>query len=131
MAEIAEVTGADVTQLADAIGHDVRIGRRFLGAGIGFGALAATFTSSAVARSVTMKGVPFATAGAYTSRRTDAASTASSPVVERAKRDETPVPSATPSPVVERAKRDETAGGRGRGGYGRFVSLGSLNDRGG
>src|SRR5690606_23151063 len=32
MAEIAEVTGADVTQLADAIGHDVRIGRRFLGA---------------------------------------------------------------------------------------------------
>lgn len=37
MAEIAEVVGADVTQLADAIGHDVRIGRRFLGAGIGFG----------------------------------------------------------------------------------------------
>jgi UDPglucose 6-dehydrogenase len=37
MAEIAEVTGADVTQLADAIGHDPRIGRRFLGAGIGFG----------------------------------------------------------------------------------------------
>ncbi|EXJ50441.1 nucleotide sugar dehydrogenase, partial [Microbacterium sp. MRS-1] len=28
MAEIAEVTGADVTQLADAIGHDARIGRR-------------------------------------------------------------------------------------------------------
>ena len=37
MAEIAEVTGADVTQLADALGHDERIGRRFLGAGIGFG----------------------------------------------------------------------------------------------
>ena len=37
MAEIAEVTGADVTTLADAIGHDARIGRRFLGAGIGFG----------------------------------------------------------------------------------------------
>lgn len=37
MAELAEVTGADVTQLADAIGHDARIGRRFLGAGIGFG----------------------------------------------------------------------------------------------
>jgi UDPglucose 6-dehydrogenase len=37
MAEIAEVTGADVTQLADAIGLDGRIGRRFLGAGIGFG----------------------------------------------------------------------------------------------
>lgn len=37
MAEIAEVVGADVTQLADAIGHDDRIGRKFLGAGIGFG----------------------------------------------------------------------------------------------
>ncbi|MBD8023748.1 UDP-glucose dehydrogenase family protein [Microbacterium gallinarum] len=37
MAEIAEVAGADVTQLADAIGIDDRIGRRFLGAGIGFG----------------------------------------------------------------------------------------------
>ena len=37
MAEIADVTGANVTQLADAIGHDDRIGRRFLNAGIGFG----------------------------------------------------------------------------------------------
>jgi len=37
MAEVAEVTGADVTQLADAIGHDKRIGRRFLNAGLGFG----------------------------------------------------------------------------------------------
>ena len=37
MAEIAEVVGADVTQLADAIGHDTRIGRRFLNAGVGFG----------------------------------------------------------------------------------------------
>lgn len=37
MAEIAEATGADVTQLADAIGYDVRIGRRFLNAGVGFG----------------------------------------------------------------------------------------------
>ena len=37
MAEIAEVVGADITQLADAIGHDARIGRRFLNAGIGFG----------------------------------------------------------------------------------------------
>ncbi|MFT2817038.1 UDP-glucose dehydrogenase family protein [Leifsonia sp. A12D58] len=37
MAEIAEVTGADVTQLADAIGFDDRIGRKFLGAGVGFG----------------------------------------------------------------------------------------------
>ncbi len=37
MSEIAEATGADVTQLADAIGFDGRIGRRFLGAGVGFG----------------------------------------------------------------------------------------------
>lgn len=37
MAEIAEATGADVTTLADAIGHDARIGRRFLNAGVGFG----------------------------------------------------------------------------------------------
>jgi UDPglucose 6-dehydrogenase len=37
MAEIAETVGADVTQLADAIGHDSRIGRKFLNAGVGFG----------------------------------------------------------------------------------------------
>ncbi len=37
MAEVCEATGADVTALADAIGHDARIGRRFLNAGIGFG----------------------------------------------------------------------------------------------
>ena len=37
MAEIAEVVDADVTQLADAIGFDPRIGRRFLNAGVGFG----------------------------------------------------------------------------------------------
>ena len=37
MAEIADEVGADVTMLADAIGHDPRIGRKFLNAGIGFG----------------------------------------------------------------------------------------------
>lgn len=37
MSEIADATGADVTALADAIGHDDRIGRRFLNAGAGFG----------------------------------------------------------------------------------------------
>jgi UDPglucose 6-dehydrogenase len=37
MAELCEATGADVTALADAIGHDDRIGRRFLNAGLGFG----------------------------------------------------------------------------------------------
>jgi UDPglucose 6-dehydrogenase len=37
MAEICEATGGDVTVLADAIGHDPRIGRQFLNAGLGFG----------------------------------------------------------------------------------------------
>jgi UDPglucose 6-dehydrogenase len=37
MAEICEVTGGDVTKLAEAIGYDARIGRRFLNAGLGFG----------------------------------------------------------------------------------------------
>lgn len=37
MAELCETAGADVTQLADAIGMDDRIGRKFLNAGIGFG----------------------------------------------------------------------------------------------
>ncbi|MCM3779121.1 UDP-glucose dehydrogenase family protein [Microbacterium hydrocarbonoxydans] len=37
MAEIAEAAGADVALLADALGHDSRIGRRYLGSGIGFG----------------------------------------------------------------------------------------------
>ncbi|WP_062388113.1 UDP-glucose dehydrogenase family protein [Demequina iriomotensis] len=37
IAEVCEATGADVMQLADAIGHDARIGRKFLGAGLGFG----------------------------------------------------------------------------------------------
>ncbi len=37
MAELCEATGGDVVALADALGHDARIGRRFLGAGVGFG----------------------------------------------------------------------------------------------
>jgi len=37
MAEVCETVGGDVVALADAIGHDARIGRRFLNAGIGFG----------------------------------------------------------------------------------------------
>ncbi len=37
MAEVCEATGADVSLLADAIGHDDRIGRKFLNAGLGFG----------------------------------------------------------------------------------------------
>ena len=37
MAEICETTGADVTQLAEALALDSRIGGRFLHAGLGFG----------------------------------------------------------------------------------------------
>ncbi|WP_122816539.1 UDP-glucose dehydrogenase family protein [Nocardioides pantholopis] len=37
MAEMCEATGGDVTDLADAIGRDARIGRQFLSAGLGFG----------------------------------------------------------------------------------------------
>jgi UDPglucose 6-dehydrogenase len=37
IAEICEVVDADVVALADAIGYDERIGRRFLNAGLGFG----------------------------------------------------------------------------------------------
>jgi UDPglucose 6-dehydrogenase len=37
IAGVCEAAGADVTVLADAIGHDTRIGRQFLDAGLGFG----------------------------------------------------------------------------------------------
>lgn len=37
MAELCETAGGDVAVLADAIGMDKRIGRRFLNAGLGFG----------------------------------------------------------------------------------------------
>ncbi|MFJ7071018.1 UDP-glucose dehydrogenase family protein [Streptomyces sp. NPDC101115] len=37
MAEVCEAAGGDVARLAEAIGHDERIGNKFLRAGIGFG----------------------------------------------------------------------------------------------
>ena len=37
ISEVCEAAGADVQLLADALGHDPRIGRRFLNAGLGFG----------------------------------------------------------------------------------------------
>jgi UDPglucose 6-dehydrogenase len=37
IAEVCEAADADVTVLADALGYDARIGRRFLNAGLGFG----------------------------------------------------------------------------------------------
>ena len=37
ISEVCEAAGADVTVLADALGYDPRIGRRFLNAGLGFG----------------------------------------------------------------------------------------------
>ena len=35
--EVTEAVGGDIRTLADAIGHDTRIGRKFLNAGLGFG----------------------------------------------------------------------------------------------
>ena len=37
MAEVCEAAGADVVRLAEALGHDGRIGRKCLGPGLGFG----------------------------------------------------------------------------------------------
>jgi len=37
MAEVCEAAGADVMPLAEALGYDARIGRRFLSPGLGFG----------------------------------------------------------------------------------------------
>lgn len=37
MAEVCEAAGGDVARLAEAIGHDDRIGKKFLRAGVGFG----------------------------------------------------------------------------------------------
>ena len=37
ISEVCEAAGADVSVLADAIGYDQRIGRKFLNAGLGFG----------------------------------------------------------------------------------------------
>jgi UDPglucose 6-dehydrogenase len=37
IAEVCEAVGADIQAVADAIGHDPRIGRKFLNAGLGFG----------------------------------------------------------------------------------------------
>jgi len=37
ISQVCDRAGADVTVLADALGHDVRIGRQFLNAGLGFG----------------------------------------------------------------------------------------------
>jgi UDPglucose 6-dehydrogenase len=37
VARVCEMTGADVHTVADAMGHDVRIGRAFLNAGLGYG----------------------------------------------------------------------------------------------
>jgi UDPglucose 6-dehydrogenase len=37
VANVCDAAGADVMTLADALGHDNRIGRRFLSAGLGFG----------------------------------------------------------------------------------------------
>lgn len=37
VSDVCDLVGADVVELAGALGHDARIGRRFLNAGLGFG----------------------------------------------------------------------------------------------
>ncbi|MEU0375235.1 hypothetical protein ABZ070_34810 [Streptomyces sp. NPDC006283] len=37
MAEVCEKSGANVAELADILGHDIRIGRRGMRPGLGFG----------------------------------------------------------------------------------------------
>jgi UDPglucose 6-dehydrogenase len=37
MAEVCEAAGADVVKLSESLGYDERIGRKYLGAGLGFG----------------------------------------------------------------------------------------------
>lgn len=46
ISEVCEAVDADVTLLADALGYDARIGRRFLNAGLGFGGVACPKTSA-------------------------------------------------------------------------------------
>ncbi len=45
-----EAAGADVSQLADALGYDPRIGRQCLNAGLGFGGGCLPRTSALMAR---------------------------------------------------------------------------------
>jgi UDPglucose 6-dehydrogenase len=46
MAEVCEAAGPDMVLLADALGHDDRIGRKLLNAGVGVGCLPRTFAGS-------------------------------------------------------------------------------------
>ncbi len=73
MAEIAEVVGADVTALADAIGHDARIGRKFLNAGLGSAAAASRRTSARSRRAPTSSASPSRSRSSRTSTRSTSA----------------------------------------------------------
>lgn len=58
LAEVSERTGADVVGLADILGDDSRIGRRFLDAGIGFGGGCLPKDVRALSARATELGVP-------------------------------------------------------------------------
>ncbi|MDO5285381.1 MAG: UDP-glucose/GDP-mannose dehydrogenase family protein [Actinomycetia bacterium] len=58
MAQMCEAAGGDVVLLADALGHDRRIGREFLNAGLGFGGGCLPKDIAALAHRATELGVP-------------------------------------------------------------------------
>ncbi len=58
MAQLCEAAGGDVVKLADALGHDKRIGREFLNAGLGFGGGCLPKDIRALAHRAEQLGVP-------------------------------------------------------------------------
>jgi UDPglucose 6-dehydrogenase len=57
IADLCEATGADVVQVAKAMGCDSRIGPAFLNAGLGFGARASRRISSALIHTMRQNGL--------------------------------------------------------------------------
>lgn len=57
MAQMCEMSGADAVALADALGHDERIGRRYLAPGLGFGGGCLPKDIRALAASATDMGI--------------------------------------------------------------------------
>src|SRR3989338_3348113 len=60
VANICELTGADVKKVAEAMGYDERIGKRFLAAGLGYGGFCFPKDAEAFIRIAEKKGYDFA-----------------------------------------------------------------------